>query len=540
MNSIKFIWKYIAASKKDAILTFAILISLAGLNIFPGLIIKNIFDKGILIGEFDYVLIFSAILLVLYSINSFLNYRSTFILNKCSQKLIANLRNDVTQQVINLPMEFFTVYESGYITARINEVNNVASLFSVSTMKVIITIFEFIGVCIVLFTINPIVTIILLIISPIFYIIGRKNMKAVSKSSIIAIEQSAKLNNKIQQSIQGMEEVKNLSVEDKETQKIKKENEKMLKMGIKQSNSYAIGLEVLSFIGTITGVILLVVGGGFVIFQDLTIGDYMVFSNYIGKLYAPMQSVAVLSITLVPALVSLKRITSFMNEICEEEEDQGKEELSGINSIEFQNVCFKYKSQRDLLFNNMNFNLSGNDKLMVKGGNGTGKTTILRLLLALYPIASGDILYNQNSHSRYKKSSIRKHMSVVSQKIYLFNGSIEDNIRYGLEISDSEYSQAMKKAEMKALLNQLPLDDNVIILENGCNLSGGQIQRIALARGLLKNADLFLFDEITSNLDVDGIDTIKKFINETLKDKLCIFVEHGNIMDNLCNKQITL
>jgi ATP-binding cassette subfamily B protein len=540
LDSFRFIWGYLTKNKLDAIFTFIIMIVLAILSIFPGIIIKRIFDNGLLIKNYNNIIMYSVILLAIYIVRSYLNYKSTFILNKYSQNIIAFLRDDVMKKVMNLPMDFFSVNESGYITARISEVNNISSLFSVNTFRILITVFEFIGVIILLLSINPYLTLILLIISPLFYIIGKKNMKSISHSSQIAVEQNAKLNSRIQQSIQGMEEVKNLSVEGKEIQKIKKENDKMLKMSIEQSNRYDIGVELISFLGILSSVLLIISGGGFVIFSNLTIGDYMVFSNYIGKLYAPMQSISVMSLTISPALVSLKRISSFMEEISEDELDENKLKLLKIDTIEFKNVTFKYKSQKEFTLNKINFSLNNNDKLMIKGGNGSGKTTILRLILALYSITSGNILINETSSSNYKKSSIRENISVVSQKIYLFNGTIKENILYGLNLSDEEFSEKIQKKEIKNLLTQLPLDENIILLDNASNLSGGQIQRIALVRGFLKEADLFLFDEITSGLDLAGINSIKDIIQENLADKLCIFVEHSSVIDNLCNKFISL
>lgn len=475
MKILKFIWSYIAKSKCEVICAFTILILISILNVFPAIIIKKIFDEGIFLGNFKTVVLGSILLIVIYILVSYLNYKSAFIFNKCSQQIIANLRNTVVQQVMKLPMEFFGVMESGYVTARINEVNNVAGIFSVNTMKVLISIFQFIGICIVLCNINPVLTVLLLLISPSFYILTKKNMKSISSISKIAIEQSAKLNGKIQQSIQGIEEVKNLSVEDKEVKKIEKENAGMLKASIKQSNSYAYGLEIISLINKIASVILIILGGKFVISQTLTVGDYIVFSNYLGLVYAPMQSIASLTITLSPSINSLKRVIEFLDETSEDEDDANKENLCEIKNINFENVCFKYKQQRNMLINALNFNVMKKEKLMIKGKNGCGKTTIFRIILALYSVNSGQVLFNNKNMDVFKKSSIRKKISVVSQKIYLFNGTIEENICYGLDLPKDECESAIKEIAQEGILEQLPLHAGFVVHENGSNLSGGQI-----------------------------------------------------------------
>lgn len=539
VRSVKFILKYLYKGKRDALLTFTLLIGLAALNIAPGVIIQNIFDNGIMAGNYVQVLTLCAVLVIIYIIISFLNYKSNIIMTKWSQSIISRIRDDLSEKIIKLPMEFFNFNESGYVTARINEVNTLSSLFSVTSLKLIIYFFEFIGVCIVLLNINPILTGILLLIAPFFYIIGRKNMAKISKTSNIAIEQSAKLSNKIQQSLRGIEEVKNLAVENKESRNIKIENEKFLKSSIKQANSYAVGLELLTFLGVFSGVVLIAIGGKYVIEQNLTIGNYMVFSNYLAKLYAPMQSLSILSITAAPALVSLKRIVAFMDEISEEEEDEGKETLQAINTIEFNNISHKYNSQELFIFQNFNLHISPKDKIMIKGSNGCGKTTILRILLALYYAKSGNVMINNKNIKEFKKSSIRNRISVVSQKTYLFNGTIEENIRYGIEITDEEYMQKMSSTKLKLLLQHLPMND-AIVMENGVNLSGGQIQRIAIARGILKDVDVFLFDEATSNLDNEAVQLFKNDIFQVLSDKICIFIEHGNDFDDLCEKTVDM
>ena len=128
----------------------------------------------------------------------------------------------------------------------------------------------------------------------------------------------------------------------------------------------------------------------------------------------------------------------------------------------------------------------------------------------------------------------------MSQKIYLFSGTIEDNIRYGSELPDDAFGQKMNKILSTGILDQIPIDSGVSVRGNGCNLSGGQIQRIALARGLLKDADVFLFDEPTTGLDLMGINAIKTIIKDLLSEKICIFVEHNGELDELCDKEIDL
>lgn len=538
MRYIKFIYKYACSGKWNALIITLSLLGLSLLNIIPGLIIQNVFDNGIMVHNFNYVIRNSLALVLVFVAIAFLNYYSNILMARWSQKAIMRIRNDLADKVLKLPMDFFNLHESGYVTARINEVNSLSALFSVSSLKLLVYFFEFIGVCIVLFCIEPMLTVELLLIAPIFFIVGRKNTSLVSKSSSHAIEQSAKLSNSIQQSIRGIEEVKNHSTEDVESKKFKSVNKLLANSSIKQANSYAFGLELLSLLGVLSSVLLLILGGWHVINNNLTIGNYMVFSTYLAKLYAPIQSFAVISITTAPSIISLKRIMAFMEEISEEEEDHSKEDLKHIKTIEFQNVSFKYFSQKQFAFQNLNIRLANNDKLVIKGKNGSGKTSVLRLILALYYPSSGSVLINGENIKHFKKASIRSRIGVVSQKANLFDGTVEDNLRYGLQLSDEQFKNRMKSMNIEELLNGLSLSHTVT--ENGKNLSGGQIQRIAIARGLLKDVDIFLFDEVTAGLDSNTIRFIKNDIMPMLTEKMCIIIEHSSIFDELCTSTIDM
>jgi len=287
-------------------------------------------------------------------------------------------------------------------------------------------------------------------------------------------------------------------------------------------------------------VFLIAMGGYMIAKNTISLGDYMTFSTYLGMLYAPMQSLAVLSISLSPAIVSLGRIMDFMNEINEDETDANKKVLDKITSIEFINVDFKYSSQNCFAVKNINFLLEDRDKLMIKGENGSGKTTILRLILALYNPTRGKILVNGTNELSYKRSGIRGRISIVSQKVYVFSGTVEENIIYGTGLSPRDAEAMINKLKITGILEQVSLQKQIIVQGNTCNLSGGQIQRIALARGILKGSDVFLFDESTSGLDDEGVGALKRIVTDVLSEKICVFVEHGNELDVLCNKTITI
>ena len=421
----------------------------------------------------------------------------------------------------------------------VSEVNNLLSIFSQSSIKSVVCVLEFIGVLIILLKTNLYLTLILLSITPFFITVSNNYARSLKKTSAMVLENSSRLNSRIQQSFKNIEEIKNLSVEKEEQNKLKKVNLKLLKSSIEQSNTISRSTELLVFLSSLSTVVLIVSGGLFIVKSDLTIGTYMVFTSLLGKLYAPVQTLSMLSITLSPAFTSLDRIIDFMNEPIDMGDEINYEliNLNTIKSIEFKNVSFKYKTSSKQVLKNLSFEIKDSEKLCLKGNNGSGKTTIFRLLLSLYDIDSGEILLNNRDYKNYKKSDIRSKIGIISQKIKLFPGTIEENIRYGSNITDEEYKIKMADEKIVKLMKELPND---IVITNGDNLSGGQIQRIAIARGLIRNADLFLFDEATSSLDKEGTKSLIHLVDEILKNKMCIFIEHSDIVDLICDKQIIL
>ncbi|MBU5352724.1 ABC transporter ATP-binding protein [Paenibacillus silvae] len=532
---------YMKQFKSKLMMAVALLIVLSALSIIPALLIRNIFDLGISKNDFGYVIRLGLILALVYVVKSTLNYISNVVFAKVSQNILLNLRTDISTKLLNAPMDFFGLYSSGYLTSRLNEVNAIGGLISANTFKVILSFFELIAAFIILININVKLTLILCLLMPVYYLISNRFLLSIHRISLEAAEKNSILNEKIQQSVQGIEEVKHLSVESKETMKINKATKDLVDTSVRQSILYSVGIELIVLLGTLSSVLLIILGGRDVITSGMTLGGYMVFMNYLPKLYAPIQSISTTALTIQPAIVSLKRLHIFLDQTGEYDDD--KNDVTSIEKVEFQNVSFRYNEEQHSIIDNVSFTLTTGDKLLIKGENGSGKTTIFRLLTGLYQLRekSGNILINGESIQKIDKRSLRKRIAVVSQKIYLFNDSIEKNIKYGAEhVEQSEYDRVLKVTGLDMIIESFPEKNNKSIEENGKNLSGGQIQRIAIARALLKGANILLFDEAVSHMDNQGKNSIKELIRHQLSKNICLIIDHGTEFDEVCNKKIVL
>lgn len=539
---VKFVFNYIKPKIKLFIISFLFLIGLSLISLLPPYVTKLAFDEGIMMKNLSILTKYVLILVVIYILKSTFNYLSSALFTIVSQNTLLEIKKDLTNHIIKLPLEFFSNSESGYIVSRFGEVDSLSPLFSMQSFKLILSIFEFIGAMIIMFLMNVKLTLILVLIIPVFYLITKTFENAFGKLTSQTMEKAATFHGKFQQSVSGVEEIKRMNLEDKETEKINKNNKDYVKSSIKYSILLSVGSEVIILLSSIVSVLLLYIGGKGVLQESLSIGTYMAFVGYFGKLYAPVINWNLSMFTFKPAFVALDRIKDFFLKYPQESETSDKIKINEINMIEMKNVTFSYPDGKETVLNNFNLKAKRGDKLLLKGPNGSGKSTIIRLILGLYDNYDGEILINSIDLKKLSKRSLRSRISIVSQKIFLFNDTIENNIKIAGDVSEEKYETALKKSGLKQFIDNLPLKDKTLVGENGVKLSGGEIQKVAIARALIKSdsSDLFIFDEAAAHLDKETKELIKSFIDTELCEKICIIIDHSDYFTDICNRTINL
>ncbi|PNR96281.1 ABC transporter ATP-binding protein [Petrotoga sp. 9PWA.NaAc.5.4] len=539
---VKFVFNYIKPRIKLFIISFLFLIGLSLISLLPPYVTKLAFDEGIMMKNLSILTKYVLILVVIYILKSIFNYLSSALFTIVSQNTLFEIKKDLTNHIMKLPLEFFSNSESGYIVSRFGEVDSLSPLFSMQSFKLILSIFEFIGAMVIMFLMNVKLTIILVLIIPVFYLITKTFETTFGKLTSQTMEKAATFHGKFQQSVSGVEEIKRMNLEDKETEKINKINKDYVKSSIKYSILLSVGSEAIILLSSIVSVLLLYIGGKGVLQESLSIGTYMAFVGYFGKLYAPVINWNLSMFTFKPAFVALDRIKDFFLKYPQESETSDKIKINEINNIEMKNVTFRYPDGKENVLNNFNLKTKRGDKLLLKGPNGSGKSTIIRLILGLYGNYDGEILINSIELKNLSKRSLRSRISIVSQKIFLFNDTIENNIKIVGDVSEEKYETALKKSGLKQFIDNLPLKDKTLVGENGVKLSGGEIQKVAIARALIKSdsSDLFIFDEAAAHLDKETRELIKTFIGTELCEKICIIIDHSDYFNDICNRTINL
>lgn len=519
------------------LMILTVIISIVELSI--PYITKLIFDKGIQEKNVQLFIILICSAIGLYILKSFINIICNKIYAKISNYVIKTIESDVFNRLIRMPISFFDKYENGYIVSRMNEVENIRVLFSPMILRIVISLISFFGAAIMIVSIDYKVLILVGILTPVLYLVSKTNTTQLKESAIQLSESVAEKFSNLQTNINAIRDVKGLNIEKKRENTYQFYIQNTVDKSIIQNLKTAIGNESVSLFAGIADVFTLFLVGILIIDGKLGIGDYIAIVGYIGKVFSPVQQIASLSITIQPAMAALTRIAFFYNNKTEDE-FSGKEKLNKIEKLEFKNVTFSYPESNKVILRGFSFTAKINQKIVIMGENGTGKSSIANLILGFYKDYTGQILINDDELRNYNIRSFRKRVGIISQKLFLFPGTIEENITIGLsDIKKEWFDYVIDICDLKETLKWAK-EYNFIVTEDGTNLSGGQIQRIAIARAIICKPDILILDEVNNNLDEKAQKMVFDLIEHNLTDIILIIITHDKRMQKNADQLITL
>ncbi|PED29420.1 ABC transporter ATP-binding protein [Bacillus cereus] len=540
-KELLFLYPYLKNTK--TLLVFGLLgMVIASLIIAPiPYIIGYIIDKVILLNKsYDQLLKTTLLLLLIYCINYLISIGYEYLFTRVQQNVVNEIRLSMISNIIDAPLSYINQKEKGYILSRIAESGNVSALFSPNLLRVFSGVFDFFFALFIMFNLSVKLTGIIVIIIPIYFMISKHSSKMISKSTTNVYESSAVLNAEMYETLNGIEDIKLLNGKNIQNNKIKAKLNNVIKSALKQSLHFIFFMQNLIVTNNFVTVIVLLVSGILILQNQLTIGVYTSFSIYMAKLLATTQALGSLDITLKPVCISIKRIKEFFN--LDVEKTLGTNIMKEpINSIEFKDVCFKYNENSDLIFDHLNVQIEKGDKLLIDGINGSGKSTFIKLLTGLYQPKSGKILINNIDYNLIHKESIRDRIGIVSQNIFLFKGTILDNILYGQTNKTREdIVKLMKRYHLTSHLNRFENGLDTIIVQDGSSVSGGQAQFIAFLRAILTQRDIIILDEATSNLHIDTRNLMYEILQNYNLCNILIMISHQQDGLYFINKTLEL
>lgn len=482
---------------------------------------------------------FITLLAVLFIVKYILSIMSKNFFIKVQYTVVNNVRIDMMNKIIDLPMSFLDMNEKGYILSRISECENLGSLFSPGFINTILSFFEFIFAIVIMFTLSKQLTLLIIILIPIYYLAVKNSSNKLSLSTNLKLETHAILNGETYEILNGLEEIKILNAKSYHINKLKNKLKEVIKNSIKQSKEIIVFMENISLINQFSSILLLLLSGILILNSNLSIGIYTTFLTYMGKVFSTITSFASLNMTIKPACISIKRVMEFLSM---ENDNIGGIPLKDntIEQIKIKSLSFKYNVETNYIINNFNLDINKGDKILLKGANGTGKSTFIKIILGLYEPQIGNILINGIDYAVLDKKAIRNRIGVISQNIFLFRGSILENIIYG--------RSGKTKDDVIHLVNKYHLDKymesfdnglNTQINQNGSGISGGQIQIIAFLRATLEQKDILVIDEGTSNLDLNTKEIILDILKEQNICDTMILISHQENYSDFITKTIS-
>jgi subfamily B ATP-binding cassette protein MsbA len=508
---------------RGKVLLVILLIIIVSLLSMPGpFLVKYVIDEVIIQKDLGMLNLIVGLLVFLALARLLFSFVKRYLSTVTSQEVVISLRQTLFSRILHFPLSFFNRHQTGYLVSRIREVDSLGTLFS-SVVNLLGGVFNLIfALCIMLY-LSWELTLISLLVLPLFYIVTRRYTGSLRRVSRDYMEKGAVVSRQYQETLSGINVVKSSASEDREREKVGISLKGLLQTGIDRNVIGSLANELVALVAALGGFIVLWYSGRGIIGGSLTVGTYVAAAGYLIKLYSPIQMFATAGITLQPALAALQRVSELLTTVTEDE--KGKLPVAQLEGrIAFDKVSFSYDGDKEVI-DNMSFEIKLREKVAFVGPSGAGKSTVLNLLLGFYKPDKGAVLIDERNINSLSPQGLRGRIGIVSQNTFLFNDSIRNNILYSNpEATEDEVMEVAKLADAHGFIVELPRGYDTMVGEQGFNLSGGQRQRLSIARAILKNPDIIIFDEATSELDSEAEERIRDMLGRL--SQTCIIVTH--------------
>lgn len=457
-----------------------------------------------------------------------LNAFRSHLLLYLSQKLDIALLLGYYRHVLELPMQFFGTRKVGEIISRFQDAGKVRNAISGATLTIMIDTLMAIAGAIILYIQNPRLFAITIIIVILYFLIVVSFNGWYDKLNRTQMEDNARLTSYMVESLNGVQTVKAYNAEPKVNLETEKRFVKLLKSIFNLCWVENLQTSLKTFVELVGGIIILWLGGISVIKGDMTIGALITFNALLAYFLDPVKNLINLQPQMQTAIVAADRLGEILDLEIEKTEVESKkihpDSIAG--DIEIKNLDFRYGT-RKLVLEDINLIIKKGQKVAFVGESGSGKSTLLKILLHMYTAERGEILINGNNIEDIQIETLRNRIAYIPQETFLFSDTIFENLTLGLDyVTLDDIIDVSRKAQAHDFINELPLRYETLLDENGANLSGGQRQRLAIARAMLKNPDILILDEATSNLDAITERSLDQTISEFSKDMTVIFIAH--------------
>ena len=517
--------------KQMVIVLIAIIVS-SMFSIYPSILTGKIIDEG-LIGRDMNKLVFYILLSLAVTLGSNLigvleSYLNTWI----AQHITFDMRNEMYRHLQNMSQRFFTSNNQGDIITRMtSDIDGVRMIVTNTFTSILSNVITLVIALIAMFQKSWVLALVGIVIVPLFTLPTRKAGKtrwSITKEAQACNDEMNTILNETM-SVSGQLLVKLFGREDKEYDKYHGVNEKMVNLNIKESMAGRWFRVVMSTISSVGPMILYFVGGLLMMKydSDITVGDITVLVTLLGRMYGPVNALLNIQVDWIRSMAMFTRIFEYFDMEVEIKNPDDPVILKDIKGdIDFENVYFQYNEDR-MILKDINFSLKSGNSIAIVGPSGSGKSTMINLIPRLYDVTKGSVKFDGVDVRDLDLKQLRDAIGIVSQDTYLFNGTIKENLLYAKDdASDEEIIEACKKANIHDFIISQEKGYDTEVGNRGLKLSGGEKQRISIARVLLKDPWVMIFDEATASLDSISERAIQDAIDPLIEERTSILIAH--------------
>ena len=526
------VFSYLAPYWKQLVLTLGLILLSSVLRMLPSILTGRILDEGLINRNLDLLIKLIILSLAVTFGAELIGVAESYLNSWIAQHITFDMRNKMYAHLQKMSQSFFTSNNQGDIITRMtSDIQGVQSIITNTFTSIISNVITLVVALIAMFQKNWILAILGIILVPLFTIptraAGKTRWELTRESQAVHDEVNGLLNETL--SVSGQLLVKLFGKEEYEYQKYENANRKMINLNIKESMAGRWFRVILSTLTSIGPMALYLVGGILMIKYnaDITVGDISVMVSLLGRLYGPVNSLLNIQTDWIRAMANFTRIFEYYDMPVEiESKPDAIIPDEAYGNVDFEHVYFHYDPSREIL-KDVSFTLKSGNSVAIVGPSGSGKSTMVNLIPRLYDVTGGCVKFDGVDVRDLDLAYLRNNVGVVSQETYLFNGTIRDNLLYAKpDATEEELIEALKKANIYDFIETQDDGLDTMVGNRGLKLSGGEKQRISIARVLLKDPALLIFDEATSALDSINENKIQEAIEPLIESRTSILIAH--------------
>jgi len=491
-------------------------------------ITKILVDVGIVNKNIEVLVNMSLLYLLVLAVSWGVSFLRSYYMSWLANRVIYDFRKKMFQHLHELDMGYFSEKPVGKIISRIiNDTESLGEVISSGIIDLLSSILMLGGALVIMIKLSLELSLLVFGLIPIMalttIVMARKTRKAYLRTR----EKIAEVTSELEKTIAGAKEIQTFVMRKKlnirEFTKVNLENLRATLEATKLTSSIRPVMELIRAMGIC---LILWYGGTLLLEGKITIGTLIAFFGYVERFFRPVITLTMFYNTIQAALAAVERVIEFLKREPKIKEKENAIKLKDVSGeITFEDVVFGYKPEEPVI-KGVSFKIRAGEKVAIVGPTGAGKTTLVNLLMRFYDPQKGRVLIDGVDVRDVKVSSLRRNIGYVSQEPILFSGTIMDNIKFGREVDDEKVIEVCKLIGLHEVIESLPQGYHTMIREGGKNLSVGQRQLIALARALLTNPKILVFDEAASSVDPETEHKMQTAITGILKDRTCIVIAH--------------